>query len=181
MSDDGNEMDNRLNTIEATLTTLGGQITQLMARLTAQPAIPLSPNVQPAPPPAPAAVTPTIPPSAHRRRLDPSVLDKLSADVDLVGLESWRRRWDDVARLGDLASETTEVQAALFRLTLDASIQQVVEVALGILPSAAKSPAEILYSITVYIRAKRNVALDRVAFRECRQTTTESFDDFTCG
>ena len=57
-------------------------------------------------------------------------------------------------------------------------LDAVVEVALGILPSAAKSPTEVLDSITVYIRAKRNVALDRVAFRECHQTTTESFDDF---
>ena len=176
MSDDGNETGTRLNTIEAALRALGGQFTQLMAQLTAQQAIPLNQNPQQAPQQALAA--PTIPPSGHRRRLDPSVLDKLSADVDLVGLESWRRRWDDFARLGDLSAETTEVQAALFRLTLDASMQQVVEVALGILPSAAKSPTEVLDSITVYIRAKRNVALDRVAFRECHQTTTESFDDF---
>ncbi len=39
-------------------------------------------------------------------------------------------------------------------------------------------PDETLNSIAVYIRAKRNVALDRVAFRECRQNATESFDDF---
>ena len=156
MSDDGNETGTRLNTMEAALTALGGQFTQLMAQLTAQQAIPLNQNPQQAPQQALAA--PTIPPSGHRRRLDPSVLDKLSADVDLVGLESWRRRWDDFARLGDLSAETTEVQAALFRLTLDASMQQVVEVALGILPSAAKSPTEVLDSITVYIRAKRNVA-----------------------
>ena len=54
---------------------------------------------------------------------------------------------------------------------------QVVEVALGIMPTAGLTPEEILMRITEYIRAKRNVALDRVAFWECRQSATETFDE----
>jgi hypothetical protein len=53
-----------------------------------------------------------------------------------------------------------------------------VEIALGILPTDSKSPDEDLDRITAYIRAKGNVALDRVAFRDCCQSATEPFDDF---
>ncbi|KZR98140.1 Uncharacterized protein APZ42_006574, partial [Daphnia magna] len=40
------------------------------------------------------------------------------------------------------------------------------------------TPDEILDLIADYIRAKRNIALDRVAFDECHQSTSESFEDF---
>lgn len=56
-----------------------------------------------------------------------------------------------------------------------------VEVALGILPTATTSPDQVLDLITDYVRAKRNVALDRVAFEERRQGPAESFDAFYIG
>ena len=71
-----------------------------------------------------------------------------------------------------------EDQAALLRLAFDPSMQQVVEVALGILPTANKTPTQILEKVMEFIRARRNVALDRAAFRECRQGATETFDEF---
>ncbi|KZR99331.1 Uncharacterized protein APZ42_004837, partial [Daphnia magna] len=61
---------------------------------------------------------------------------------------------------------------------LDPSMQQVVEVALNIPPTTHFTPDEILDQIADYVRAKRNIALDRVAFEECHQTNTESFEDF---
>ncbi len=161
----------RMAAMEAGIAALTGQIQQLAAAMGAAQPNPLAPPVQPPPGPPP-------PPPPPRRRLDPSVLDKLSADVDLVRLESWKRRWDDFARLGGLNDHPVEDQAALLRLALDPSMQQVVEIALGILPTANKSPSHILEKITEFIRAKRNVALDRVAFRECRQSATETFDEF---
>ena len=48
-------------------------------------------------------------------------------------------------------------QTANLRLTFDTSMRQVVEIALGILPTHSKSPNEVLDSSTGYIRAKRNV------------------------
>lgn len=168
----GNDPDARLTAVEAALLAITGQLTQLLA-VQAPPV--------PAPPPAvPIALPPGAPVAAatQRRRLDPSSMEKLSADVDLIKLESWRRRWDDFARLGGLADLAVEDQTATLRLTFDSSMQQVVEVALGILPNATHTPADILTSITDYIRKKRNVALDHVQFRECRQSASESFDDF---
>jgi hypothetical protein len=46
-------------------------------------------------------------------------------------------------------------------MTLDPSMQQVVEVALNILPTTHLTPDEILDQIADYVRAKRNIALDR--------------------
>lgn len=112
--------------------------------------------------------------ASHNRHLNQSVREKLSADVDLVGLESWRRRWAEFACLGGLADHPVDDQAALLRLAFDSSMQQVVEVGLGVLPTANLTPYQILDRITAYIRAKRNVALDRLAFRECRLSATEN-------
>ena len=57
-------------------------------------------------------------------------------------------------------------------------MQQVVEVALNILPTTHLTPDEILDQIADYVRAKRNIALDRVGFEDCHQSNTESFEDF---
>lgn len=57
-------------------------------------------------------------------------------------------------------------------------MQKVVEMALGILPTTVLSPADKLDQITAYIRLKRNIALDRVAFEESEQSAAETFDDF---
>lgn len=115
----------------------------------------------------------------QRRRLDSSSVDKLHADITISLLRSWRNRWNDFAELSQLITYTPAEQMAAFRMALDPTMQQVVEVALGILPTAATSPDHALDLIADYVRAKRNVALDRVAFEERRQGPAESFDDFT--
>lgn len=87
------------------------------------------------------AVPMVVPPPAatqHQRRLHLSVLPPLRADVDLIELQSWQRRWDDFARLGGLEELSIGDQAATLRLALDPTMQRIVEVALGILPDAYK-------------------------------------------
>lgn len=66
-------------------------------------------------------------------------------------------------------------------MCLDPSMQQVVEVVLNISPTANTTPDDVLNSISDYVRSKRNVALDRVAFEERRQGPAETFDDFYIG
>jgi hypothetical protein len=65
-----------------------------------------------------------------------------------------------------------------FRMALDTAMQQVVKVALGILPTTVTTPDFVLDRIADYVRAKRNIALERVAFEERRQGPSETFDDF---
>ena len=166
--------DERMEAIETQLANFGGQFQALMTAMQALQPAPVNRAVPVTQPPASAAAVATD----RRRHLDPSNLAKLSADVTLVQLQSWRRGWDDYACLSGLSSLPVMEQAAILRLTFDSSMRQVVEIALGILPTDSMSPDEVLDSITAYIRAKRNVALDRVAFRECCQSATESFDDF---
>jgi hypothetical protein len=69
-------------------------------------------------------------------------------------------------------------QKAAFRMVLDPAMHQIVEVALGILPTCALSPIDVLDHISTYIRLKRNITLHRVAFEECEQSAAETFDDF---
>lgn len=117
----------------------------------------------------------------QRRRLDPSGVDKLHSDISIPLLKSWRNRWNDFAELSQLAIYPNSEQMAAFRMTLDSTMQQVVKVGLGITPATITTPEDVLDRIADYIRAKRNVALDRVAFEERRQEPSESFDDFFIG
>ena len=119
-----------------------------------------------------------IPATPQRRRLDTSSVEKLHGDVTIPLLRSWRNRWNDFAELSQLATYPGSEQMAAFRMALDPAMQQVVEVALGILPTTVTTPDLVLNSIADYIRAKRNIALDRVAFEERRQGPSETFDDF---
>ena len=70
---------------------------------------------------------------------------------------------------------------AALRMALDPSMQHLVEIALGILPTSITTPDQVLDEISNYVCAKRNIALDRVAFEERRQGPSESFDDFFIG
>ena len=117
----------------------------------------------------------------QRRRLDPSGVDKLHSDITIPLLKSWRNRWNDFAELSQLTIYPNSEQMAAFRMTLDSTMQQVVEVGLGITPATITTPDYVLDRIADYIRAKRNVALDRVAFEERRQGPSESFDEFFIG
>ncbi len=116
--------------------------------------------------------------ATQRRRIDPSGLEKLHADISLPQLRTWRNRWGDFCQLNQLATYPVAEQMAAFRMVLDPAMQQIVEVALGILPTSALSPTDVLDRISTYIRSKRNIALDRVAFEECEQSAAETFDDF---
>lgn len=49
---------------------------------------------------------------------------------------------------------------AAFRVTLDPTIQQVMEDELNITPATVTTPDQVLDKIADYIRAKRNIALD---------------------
>ena len=116
--------------------------------------------------------------TTQRRRIDPSCLDKLHGDASLSQLRTWRNRWSDFCQLNQLVTYPVSEQMAAFRMVLDPDMQQIVEVALGISPTAATTPEDVLDQINIYIRSKRNIALDRVAFEDCHQSATESFDDF---
>jgi hypothetical protein len=65
-----------------------------------------------------------------------------------------------------------------FRMAIDFTMQQVVEVALVITPVTGITPDQVLDLIADHILSKPNVALDRLAFEERRQEPSASFDDF---
>lgn len=70
--------------------------------------------------------------------------------------------------LRKLASYPLTEQMAAFRMILDPTMQQVVEVVLNITPTTITAPNQVLQRVADYVRAKRNVALDRVAFEKRR-------------
>jgi len=134
------------------------------AGLVSTPVIPVTPVV--------AAHTP------HRRRLDSSSLEKMSGEITVPNLVAWRNRWNDFSQLNQLDSYPLGEQQAALRMAMDTSMQQVLEIALGITAGGTLTPVETLDRIAAHIRSKRNVALDRVAFEECNQALTETFDEF---
>jgi uncharacterized membrane protein YgcG len=114
----------------------------------------------------------------QRRRIDPSCLDRLHGDASLSQLRTLRNRWNDFCQLSQLSTYPANEQMAAFRMVLDPTMQQIVEVVLGISPATLLSPTDVLDQIHTDIRSKRNIALDHVAFEDCRQSTSETFDDF---
>jgi hypothetical protein len=165
---------NRIDAVELGQTNITTQLANITTQLAALIGVPAAPG-----PPAAgaAAAIPVIQPTT-RRRLDPSAMEKLHGDVSISLLRSWRNRWDDYAALNQLASYPAAEQMAALRMCLDPSMQQVVEIVLGISPATPTTPDDVLNHIGNHVREKRNVALDRVAFEERRQGPAESFDDF---
>ena len=84
------------------------------------------------------------------------------------------------AMLNQLSSYPAAEQMAALRMCLNPSMQQVVEIVLGISSAPTTPPHryDVLDRIGNHVRKKRNVALDRVAFKEFRQGMAESFDEF---
>lgn len=125
----------------------------------------------------PAGPVPLSLPTAGCRN-DPSELEKLNGDARLPQLRTWRNRWNDFCQLNRLSSYPSNEQTAAFCMALLAAGRRG-----GVkYPTYYHlTPDEILDQITDYIRAKRSIALDRVAFDECHQSTSESFEDFYIG
>ena len=115
---------------------------------------------------------------ANRGRINVGSIEKLEGDVTLQEFQTWRNRWNDLVRLERIGDHSAAEQSAALRMCFAPSMQQIVEVALNILPTSGKTPAQVLDKIYEHIRGKRNVALDRVEFEMCRQEPNESFDDF---
>jgi hypothetical protein len=104
--------------------------------------------------------------------------DALDAVTAVSLLRLWQKRWDDYAALNQLSSYSAAEQMAALWICLDPSMQQLVEIMLGILPATPTTPDDVLDRIGIHVREKRNVVLDRVAFEERRQGPAESFDEF---
>ena len=119
--------------------------------------------------------------SRPRRPIDTSRMEKLHADVTAATLKLWKNRWDDFSSLNRLSEYPMSEQLAALRMVMDISMQRVVEFTLGIKPDEPHDEHTtdyILEEIRKHVRNKRSIALDLVAFAECRQEATESFDDF---
>jgi len=117
-------------------------------------------------------------PGRRLRPIDTSRMDKLHADVTLSTLKLWKSRWDDFSNLNRLHEYPLVEQLAALRMVMDVSMQRVVEFTLGIKPDEMYTTEDILEKIRQHVRNKRSIALDLVAFAECRQETAETFDDF---
>jgi hypothetical protein len=165
---------NRIDAVQLGQTNITTQLANIKTQLAALIGVQTAPGLPAA---GVAASIPVVQPTT-RRRLDPSTLEKLHGDVSISLLRSWRNRWDDYAALNQLSSYPAAEQMTALRMCLDPSMQQVVEIVLGISPATPTTPDDVLDCIGNHVREKRNVALDRVAFEERRQGPAESFGDF---
>ena len=120
----------------------------------------------------------------RRQRINVSNLEKLDADVTLRDFATWRSKWEDFCTLERIAMYPIKEQVAALRSALKTPMLQVVDMALEIEGerdadgNRVVTPDDILDAIQQHIRSKRNVALDRVDFEECRQAPGEKFDTF---
>ena len=104
-------------------------------------------------------------------------LESLPADVSLHNFATWRKKWNDYCRLQRISTYPRLEQISALRLVLSTRMLDTVDTVLGI-DEATVTPDDILDRIQQHIRTQRNVALDRADFHECRQTATETYDEF---
>ena len=102
----------------------------------------------------------------------------LDVDVTYSRFRSWRSAWNDYYMLQKLDKQPLEVQKADFRCSLTNEMRTHLKCAIDICENNDYTVSEILDKIQEYLRQKRSIALDRVAFEERRQEEDESFDEF---
>ena len=105
----------------------------------------------------------------------PSTLDIETSYSKFLG---WRSSWNDYVMLQKLHQFPIEIQKAQFRSCLSEEMRNLLKCGLDIQDDCTMSIDEILNKIQAYLRQKRNVALDRVAFEERKQQVGETFDQF---
>ena len=100
----------------------------------------------------------------------------LDASISLQDFITWRSVWQDFATLTRVDRLSLQEQAALLRSYMSTVMRNTLE--FGIVLPHSSTVDELLDIISVHLRSRRNIALDRVAFAERRQQLGESFDDF---
>ena len=105
----------------------------------------------------------------------PSSLDVEFSHCKFV---SWRESWSDYSKLLKIDKLPNDMQRAYFRNCITEEMRAHIKCAVGINEEEDISVNEILNRIQGYLRGKRNIALDRVAFANRKQEEGESFDHF---
>ena len=89
-----------------------------------------------------------------------------------------RLSWNDYYKVQKLSQQPLDVQQADFRGCLTEDMRVHLKCAIDISETDNSTVDEILDKIQDFLRQKRNVALDRVAFEERKQYEGECFDNF---
>ena len=117
-------------------------------------------------------------PAGQPKNLIPARLEKLEVDTTYSKFIAWRESWNDYARIQKLGNQPSDIQRADFRCCLSEDMKVHLKCGINVSEEDGHSVDEILDRIQDYLRQKRNVALDRVAFEERKQEDGECFDNF---
>ena len=105
----------------------------------------------------------------------PPILD---VDITYSKFLAWKSTWNDYVMLQKLKDFPLEVQKADFRSCLSEEMKTHIKCVIDVHETSQESVDEILDKIQQFLRQKRNVTLDRVAFEEIKQHHGETFDSF---
>ena len=104
--------------------------------------------------------------------------EKLEVDITYSKFKAWRDSWNDYYKLQKLNSQPIDIQRADLRSCLTEEMKIHLKCAIDVVENDNSSVNEVLDKVENYLRQKRNVALDRVAFEERKQHDGEDFDTF---
>lgn len=114
--------------------------------------------------------------SGFRRDIQkPESLDLSS--ISMKHFKSWLGAWNDYCMLINFDSLDIQMKNALFRSILTTQSRSILQYAIGLSNDEFDVP-NALKQIEKYVRSKRNILLDRVAFDERKQKEGETFDEF---
>jgi transposase InsO family protein len=104
--------------------------------------------------------------------------DPLSDEVSLREFKGWRKLWENWARRKGFDKEDRPRQVDELFGSFTPKMFDIVVHVLKIPESTEKNTAEILDDIQKHLRAKRSVAIDRVAFFRREQRPQETIDEY---
>ena len=122
---------------------------------------------------------PNPPPAGHQTpKITVKTPPTLDDDLDLKKLVKWRTSWHNYTLQVSLDKQTREQQIASLWQFFTPDLLAEVRHAMGIAPDTTRTVDEVLDEMQTFLRAKRNLVLDRINMARLTQQKGQSLDKF---
>ena len=151
---------------------------QGLANPNANPNSPTTPEVQPPPAQQPQAQQqPQSSDSKKTSRVNTAFKpEELNLDFTLAAFKTWKARFNDYFRMNEMENLPQENQAAHIRSCISMKTQDHLRIFMAMKPES--KCAEILELLEKYFTGQSNVTSRRVEFSNCKQRSSETFEQF---
>ena len=98
--------------------------------------------------------------------------------ITLIKFKGWISQWYDYICVNEMDKEPREIQVAYLRGFFSPEMRSIVQHVLNIPDDTPLTVKQIFDAIIKYLRSKRHIVLDHLAFQQRTQKDGEDFDSF---